>query len=123
MSIIHTCLNVSDAEELANWYKNELNFEDSWSFVSEDGKTVNKYVKDENGIELQLSDTEGKDKFNQGNSWDHLSISVENVDEAFERIENHGVVQEPKDQPAANSRTAFIKDPDGHTIELVEPLE
>jgi lactoylglutathione lyase len=32
-------------------------------------------------------------------------------------------VQEPGDQPAAGARTAFIEDPDGHVVELVQPLE
>jgi len=123
MDVIHVCLNVSDADRTAQWYKDELGFEDSWEFTSEDGQTRNVYVSDSNGIELQLSDTEGNDEFEAGTAWDHLALKVDDVDEAFEEIDNHGVVEEPGDQPAAGARTAFIEDPDGHVVELVEPLE
>ena len=122
MDLIHVCLNVSDADRLADWYVEQLGFERSWEFTSEDGRTRNVYVAGGNGIELQLSDTEGETP-EPGTAWDHLALVVDDVDEAFERIENHGVVSEPGDQPAAGSRTAFIEDPDGHVVELIQPLE
>ena len=46
---------------------------------------------------------------------------MESVDETFERIDHHGVVKEPGDQPEAGSRTAFVRNPDGHVVELIEP--
>jgi len=121
MDILHTCMNVSDADELADWYVEELGFERSWEFTS--GDTRNVYVADDSGVEIQLSDTEGDDEFEAGTAWDHLAVGVESVDETFAAIDHHGVVQEPGDQPAAGARTAFVKDPDGHVVELIEPLE
>jgi len=123
MDALHVCLNVSDADELAQWYKDNLGFEDSWAFTSEDGETRNVYVADDNGFELQLSDTEGNEEFEPGTAFDHFAVHTEDVDAAFEEIDDHGVVKEPGDQPAAGARTAFIEDPDGHVIELIEPLE
>ena len=122
MAILHTCLNVADADETADWYINELGFEHSWEFTTEDGETRNVYVADENGVEFQLSDTDGHEPSEQGDQYDHVAVKVEDVDAAFDRIDNHGVVKEPGDQPAAGARTAFIKDPDGHHVELIEPL-
>jgi len=121
MDTIHVCLNVSDADRLAEWYREELGFEDSWEFTS--GDTRNVYVADGNGFELQLSDTEGAAELEAGTAWDHLAFVVDDVDAAFESIDDHGVVEEPSDQPAAGARTAFIEDPDGHVVELVQPLE
>lgn len=123
MDVIHVCLNVADADRTAEWYRNQLGFEDSWEFTTEDGETRNVYVADGNGFELQLSDADGEDEFEAGTAWDHLALTVDDVDEAFETIENHGVVQEPANNDAAGARTAFIEDPDGHVVELVEPLE
>lgn len=123
MDALHVCLNVSDADRLAEWYIEELGFDHSWEFTSDDGSTRNVYVADGNGFELQLSDTDGEDEFEAGTAWDHFAVKVENVDGAFETIDHHGVVQEPADQPAAAARTAFVEDPDGHVIELIEPLE
>jgi len=121
MESLHVCLTVSDADELASWYQDNLGFEYSWEFES--GDTRNVYVASDDGFELQLSDTEGDDEFEAGTAWDHFAVGVENVDETFEEIDHHGVVEEPGDQPAAGARTAFVKDPDGHVVELVEPLE
>ncbi len=123
MDVIHVCLNVSDADRIADWYVDQLGFERSWEFETPDGETRNVYVADGNGIELQLSDTEGEDAFEPGTAWDHLALGVEDVDAAFADIDNHGVVKEPGDQPAAGARTAFIEDPDGHVVELVQPLD
>lgn len=123
MDAIHVCLNVADADRTAQWYVDQLGFEESWEFTTPDGDTRNVYVADGNGFELQLSDTEGEDGFDAGTAWDHLAVSVEDVDQAFEDIDNHGVVQEPADNDEAGARTAFIEDPDGHVVELVQPLE
>jgi lactoylglutathione lyase len=120
MAILHTCLNVADAERSVEWYSENLGFEHSWGFES--GDTTNLYVADEDGTELQLSETEGVEPDDVGDLWDHLAVGVEDVDAAFEAIDHHGVVQEPSDQPAAGARTAFVKDPDGHVVELIEPL-
>ncbi len=123
MDLLHTCLNVADVERSLAFYTEELDLAESWSFESEDGETLHQYVAADNGVELQLTDTEGQSDFEQGTAWDHLAVSVENIDEAFEAIDHYGVVQEPADQPAAGARTAFVEDPDGHVVELIEPLE
>lgn len=123
MVVLHTCLNVSDADRAVEWYTENLAFEESWGFESADGETVNRYVADENGVELQLSDTEGQEPSEDGDRWDHLAVKVEDVDDAFEAIDDHGVIEEPGDQPAAGARTAFVRDPDRHAVELIEPLE
>ncbi|MES3517941.1 MAG: VOC family protein [Natronomonas sp.] len=123
MAILHTCLNVADADRSVEWYTENLDFEFSWSFEAEDGETVNKYVADDDGVEIQLSDTEGVDPAEEGDLWDHIAVGVEDVDAAFEEIDHFGVIKEPGDQPAAGARTAFVEDPDGHAVELIEPLE
>lgn len=120
MELLHTCLNVADAERSVEWYVDQLGFEESWGF--EVDATRNLYVADPNGVEIQLSETEGVTPEEEGDLWDHLAVKVESADEAFESIDNHGVVQEPADNDAAGARTAFVRDPDGHVVELVEPL-
>ena len=121
MDAIHVCLNVSDADRLADWYENNLDLERSWEFAA--GNTRNVYVADSGGFELQLSDTDGEDEFEAGTAWDHVAVAVEDVDAAFAEVDHHGVVQAPADQPEAGARTAFVEDPDGHVVELVESLE
>lgn len=123
MEIIHTCLNVSDVERAVDFYTSELGFEESWSFESADGRTTNRYVAGDGGVELQLSETEGADVGSAGDLWDHVALKVEDVDAAFATIDDPDVVEEPSDQPPAGARTAMVRDPDGHVVELVQPLE
>lgn len=125
MQIIHNCLNVADAEASAAWYEDNFGFEVawSWSWETDEGRQVHCYVSDENGMELQLRETEGLTEFERGTAWDHFGVEVDDVDEAFERIDNHGVVMEPQDNPHSGARIAFIKDPDGHHIELLSPFD
>ncbi|MFC6734542.1 MULTISPECIES: VOC family protein [unclassified Haladaptatus] len=123
MDLIHTCLNVANVERSVEFYTTQLGFEESWSFTTADGKTENRYVAADNGVELQLSQSEGEVDFEDGTLWDHIAVRVSSVDEAFERINHFGVVKAPGDQPEAGARTAFIKDPDGHIVELVEALD
>jgi lactoylglutathione lyase len=119
MDLIHVCLNVADLDESTAFYE-QFGFEESWSFA--DGGTENRYLAADNGVEIQLSSTEGETAFETGTAWDHLALGVDDVDATFERIDHHGVVQEPGANRAAGSYTAFVEDPDGHVVELVEPL-
>jgi lactoylglutathione lyase len=121
MKFLHTCLNVADADRSVEWYTEQLGFEFSWEFETDAGR--NRYVADENGVELQFSETEGVEPDDAGDLWDHLAVKVEDVDKAFEETDHFGVVKEPGDQPAAGARTAFVEDPDGHVVELIQPLE
>jgi lactoylglutathione lyase len=118
--ILHVCLNVADADASQAFYE-QFGFEESWSFEA-DG-VENRYVADENGVELQLRDDPTVEEFKSGTAWDHLSLRVDSVDEELERIDHHGLVKGPMDQSAAGARVVFFEDPDGHVVELVEPLE
>ncbi|MGM0447481.1 MAG: VOC family protein [Methanobacteriota archaeon] len=122
MEILHTCLNVADADRTADWYVDELGFERSWEFTTADGDTRNVYVADENGVEFQLSDTAGEEPSADGDRYDHVAVGVDDVDAAFDALDHHGVVEAPADHPEAGARVAFVKDPDGHVVELIEPL-
>jgi lactoylglutathione lyase len=122
MEILHTCLNVADADRTADWYVDELGFERSWEFTTADGDTRNVYVADGNGVEFQLADAAGEAPSADGDRYDHVAVGVDDVDAAFEAIDHHGVREAPTDHPEAGARVAFVKDPDGHVVELIEPL-
>ena len=58
--------------------------------------------------------------------WDHLAWEVEDVDQAYAELSARGVPFHvaPEDFPpeAPTMRIAFFKDPDGNSIELIQPL-
>ncbi|AUV84160.1 lactoylglutathione lyase (plasmid) [Salinigranum rubrum] len=121
-TILHMCLNVADAAESIAFYE-QFGFSESWQFTTADDETTNYYVADGSGVELQLSETKNETEFEMGTGWDHLALGVEDVDETVERIDHYGVEKEPGPQPEAGAYTAFVEDPDGHLVELIEPLD
>jgi lactoylglutathione lyase len=120
--VLHVCLNVADPAESIAFYEG-LGFEESWQFTTPDGETTNYYVADGDGIEIQLSATTGETEFQMGTGWDHLALGVDDVDAAVREVDHYGVAKPPGPQPEAGAYTAFIEDPDGHLVELIEPLE
>lgn len=125
MRIAHTCLRVADADRAVAWYAENFGFEETWSWEweTDEGTEVNRYVADDRGSELQLVETAGRTAFEEGDLFDHFGVVVDDVDDAFDRIDNHGVDLEPTDNPDSGARIAFIRDPDGHRIELLAPFD
>ncbi|WP_152041900.1 VOC family protein [Salinigranum salinum] len=117
---IHLCLNVTDADESQAFYE-QFGFEYSRSFDLAGAE--NRYVIDENGIEIQLRDDPEVESVEVGDAWDHLALAVDSVDDELARIEHHGLVKGPMDVEQAGARVVFFEDPDGHVVELVESLE
>ena len=125
MHIAHTCLNVADAAAAVEWYEENLGFEETWSWTweTEEGQVENRYVADENGMELQLRSVEGSTPGDVGDRWDHLGLIVDDVDAAAARIDHAGFVMEPQDNPDSGARIAFLETPHGHVLELLSPFD
>lgn len=121
-NVLHICLNVMDASDSIAFYE-QFGFTESWEFTTPDGDTTNYYIADDASIELQLSQTNGETDLEMGSGWDHLALGVNNVDESIRSADHFGVAKEPGPQPEAGAYTAFIEDPDGHLVELIEPME
>ncbi|WP_241981580.1 VOC family protein [Halorubrum sp. GN11_10-6_MGM] len=54
-----------------------------------------------------------------GDRYDHIAFSVDNVDVVFVRIDYHGAVKAPGNQLEAGVQTVFVKESDGHVEELI----
>ena len=62
-----------------------------------------------------------------GAGWNHLALQIDDVDAAFRHLSALGVPfqAEPADYPEGEGimRIAFLTDPDGNTIELLQSLQ
>src|SRR5262245_49876171 len=78
------------------------------------------------GIAIELIQEVGTADPGTGSGWHHLAWEVENVDDAYVDLMARGVTFDsaPEDFPptAPSTRIAFLRDPDGNVIELIQPL-
>lgn len=122
--LAHMCVNVPDADAAVDWYTENFDFETShsWSWETDEGHVRNRYVTD-GEFKIQLREAETQTEFERGTTWDHLGIVVDDVDEAFDRVDHHGVVIPPQDNPDSGARITFVEDPFGNVLELLSPFE
>ncbi|MFC6716996.1 VOC family protein [Natrialbaceae archaeon GCM10025810] len=125
MEVIHTALWTDDLDETIEFYVDVLGLERTWGFTADDG-VENVYVGTEDGAELQFKyDPDGESTPDPAGI-DHLALGVDDTDAVFERVvEETGceVEVEPTTMEDIDVRVAFIRDPAGYVVELVEHLE
>jgi lactoylglutathione lyase len=76
----------------------------------------------ENGAELELTYNYGVDKYDLGTAFGHLALGVPDVAAACEKIRTAGgkVTREAGPVKGGTTIIAFIEDPDGYKIELIQ---
>jgi catechol 2,3-dioxygenase-like lactoylglutathione lyase family enzyme len=105
---------VRDPTQLRDWYTRYL------------GLTVSS----ETSRFVQLADSSGRPSvaFHVGEPLGHpdhiqLHFEVDDVDAEYERLRGEGLAfEEPPDDKPWGWRVAAVRDPAGHTVELVKPL-
>jgi lactoylglutathione lyase len=72
--------------------------------------------------ELELTYNYGVEKYDLGTAFGHIAIAVENVGEACAAVKAAGGKVTREAGPVKGGKTviAFIEDPDGYKIELIE---
>lgn len=72
--------------------------------------------------ELELTYNHGVDSYDLGSAFGHLAIGVPDVYVACDRIRAHGgnITREPGPVKGGSTVIAFVTDPDGYKIELIQ---
>ena len=81
------------------------------------------FFKDEKtGMLLELTFWKSKQDWNSGDELDHIAFEVPNLDEAIRafRKQKVEIAKEPFSLKGSSSRIAFIKDPNGIWLEIIE---
>ena len=122
MKILHTCLNVSDLDRSIEFYTQHLGLR----FVSRREIKQNNaeiaFLKDEAGSAIELTHWRDKKNLTEGDNFDHIAFGVDNVEATVKKLKDNGVpiAMEPFSLQGSSSKIAFIKDPDGNWLELIE---
>lgn len=125
MRMLHTMLRVGDMQRSIDFYTKVLGmqllrtsdnpeYKYSLAFVGygpETGNTV-----------IELTYNYGVSEYDLGSAFGHLAIEVENAAQACDQIRNAGgkVTREAGPVKGGTTVIAFITDPDGYKVELIE---
>lgn len=124
MDVIHTAIWVADIDRTRAFYIDGLGLSENWAFTAEDG-VQNVYIGGENA-EIQFKyDPAGGPEIDPG-TMAHVAVGVDSTDETFDRLVDRAeppVREEPTTMAEIDRRVAFVEDPDGYVVELVEQLE
>lgn len=124
MDVLHSAIWVSDIDQTLSFYVDALGLEKTREFESGDGAT-NVYVAGESDIEIQFKHDSEKPA-PKPSGFDHTAITVDDTDAEVERlVEETGctVRRGPLTSESANARVAFIEDPDGYGVELIQEFD
>jgi lactoylglutathione lyase len=122
MKILHTCLNVSDLDRSIEFYTKIIGLK----FISRREVKQNNaeiaFLEDERGAAIELTHWRDKKDLVEGDNFDHIAFAVKDVRATVGELEASGVTiaMEPFSLSGSSSSIAFIKDPDGNWLELIE---
>ena len=125
MKFLHSMIRVKDIDASLKFYTELLNMKLADKKKLEDCTLY--FLSDEENtcqIELTYNDETPKNGYENGNGLGHLAFSCENLDKFSEKLNSLGYkyLYEPFDLNGKGSKIAFITDPDGNEIELIEKV-
>lgn len=126
MRLLHTMLRVGNLERSIKFYTETLGMTLLRQKDYPEGKfslAFLGYGDEKDHTALELTYNWETDHYNLGDGFGHLAIEVADVYQAAEKIRKAGgnVIREPGPMNAGTTLLAFVADPDGYEIELLEP--
>ncbi len=126
MRFLHTMLRVGDLQRAIDFYTRVLGMQLLRQSDNEVGRYTLAFLGFEGGnpaqAEIELTYNWGVDSYELGTAYGHIALSVDNAAEACERIRQNGgnVTREAGPVKGGTTVIAFVEDPDGYKIELIE---
>ena len=123
---LHTMIRVIDLEKSIEFYTKFFNMKLIRKNDFPGGKFSLAFLGYGNEVDntvLELTyNWEQKEAYDKGNAWGHIALGVEDIYTLCDDLEKEGLQITRKPGPMKHGTTliAFIKDPDGYSIELIE---
>ncbi|MBO1256026.1 lactoylglutathione lyase [Alteromonas sp. 5E99-2] len=125
MRILHTMFRVADLQRSLDFYINTMGmqllrqkdneeYEYSLAFVG--------YGSEEDGAVIELTYNWGKDDYDMGNAFGHIALETDDIYSLCSTLEEKGadVYRKPGPVKGGSTLIAFVRDPDGYAIELIQ---
>lgn len=125
MKLLHVMIRVKNVEKSIDFYTKLFGMEivkkkrldDCWLYFLENKESGFQ-------IELTYNDETPSEGYNIGTGFGHFAFGIKSMDEFTKNLHDMGYeyLYEPFDLTGKGSKIAFIKDPDGYEIELIEKV-
>ena len=127
MKILHTMIRVGDLQRSVDFYTGVMGMELLRTSDRPEQKYKLAFVgygDESNGAVLELTYNYGVDKYDLGAGFGHIAIAVPDVAAACAAVKQKGgtVTREAGPVKGGTTVIAFVADPDGYKIELIEAL-
>ncbi|WP_288050468.1 lactoylglutathione lyase [Acidiphilium sp.] len=122
---LHTMIRVRSLDESVKFYTELLGMKELRRNDVPDGKYTLAFVgygDEASHTVLELTYNYGVDSYDQGTAFGHLALGVPDIYGAVEKLRAAGVkiTREPGPVKFGKTVIAFIEDPNGYKIELIE---
>jgi lactoylglutathione lyase len=126
-SFLHTMIRVGDLQRSVDFYTRLLGLRELRRRDVPDGKYTLVFLgfgdgNASGGAEIELTYNYGVNKYEQGSAFGHLAIGVPDVAATCEAVRAGGgkVTREAGPVKFGTTIIAFVEDPDGYKIELIQ---
>ena len=125
MRILHTMIRVGDLEKSLEFYTDVLGMKLLRKADYPDGKFTLAFVgydSEENTSVLELTHNWDTKNYELGSGYGHIAIGVDDAYAACDAVRNKGgkVTREAGPMKHGTTVIAFVEDPDGYKIELIQ---
>ena len=119
MKYLHTMVRVSDLDASLKFYRDALGLEELSRRDSPAGRFTLVFLAapGDHGAEIELTYNWDPEVYSGGRNFGHVAYAVDDVYAACQRLQDHGVTIL---RPPRDGRMAFVRSPDGISIELLQ---
>ena len=125
MRILHTMLRVGSLQRSVDFYTRVMGMRLLRTTERPEQKyslAFLGYDSNPEQAEIELTENHGVDRYELGTAYGHIAIGVPDVYATCDKIRTNGgaVTREPGPVKGGTTVIAFVTDPDGYKIELIE---
>ena len=124
MEIIHTMIRVRNLDKSIKFYTEALGMKLRRKKDYEGGEFTLAFVGygDSGGYEIELTYNWGQSDYTLGDAFGHIAIKTDDIYKRADEIKKLGgmVTREPGPMKHGTTVIAFVEDPDGYKIELIQ---
>ena len=122
MKYLHTMVRVTDIDKSLAFYCQALGLTELKRYDSEEGRFTLVFLaaKGDEEAQVELTHNWDPEPYEGGRNFGHLAYRVDDIYATCQRLSDHGVVI---NRPPRDGRMAFVRSPDGISIELLQQGE